>query len=358
MDPQLESRPAFLFFKGAANGLFAEGADRLTKGVNDQQALLIGIRCERGSHRFFKKYGERFEDSEGKQIFMEFAEEEKQHLELLDPRIQESRHAGRGAGRPAAAREAAVAPTTPAPVELSASSIFTFIRPRPTASAIRPMLVDLAWRAGIRTMSVTDHDTVAALTEAETRRNGLRHRVRPRHRDHGRARRARRPRARLFHRSQQDAALDTFLEQQRADRVRRVAAIADRLAELGKPIDSGKLLAPRPRGKSLGRPDRRQGAGQGGACRRTRGRRSISLIGEGKPAFVSRCGPAPADVIDIISRAGGIASLAHPGLLKRDDLIPGMVDAGLTAVEAFHSEHDACHDRALPRAWPSGTACS
>jgi rubrerythrin len=82
-DPELESRPAFLFFKGAANGLFAEGADRLTKGVNDQQALLIGIRCERGSHRFFKKYGERFEDSEGKQIFMEFAEEEKQHLELL-----------------------------------------------------------------------------------------------------------------------------------------------------------------------------------------------------------------------------------------------------------------------------------
>jgi Fur family transcriptional regulator, ferric uptake regulator len=83
MDPQLESRPAFLFFKGAANGLFAEGAERLTKGVNDQQALLIGIKCERGSHRFFKKYGERFEDSEGKQIFMEFAEEEKQHLELL-----------------------------------------------------------------------------------------------------------------------------------------------------------------------------------------------------------------------------------------------------------------------------------
>jgi Fur family ferric uptake transcriptional regulator len=82
-DPQLESRPAFLFFKGAANGLFAEGADRLTKGVNDQQALLIGIRCERGSHRFFKKYGERFEDSEGKQIFMEFADEEKQHLDLL-----------------------------------------------------------------------------------------------------------------------------------------------------------------------------------------------------------------------------------------------------------------------------------
>ena len=82
-DPQLESRPTFLFFKGAANGLFAEGADRLMQGVNDQQALMIGIRCERGSHRFFKKYGERFEDSEGKQIFLEFANEERDHLDLL-----------------------------------------------------------------------------------------------------------------------------------------------------------------------------------------------------------------------------------------------------------------------------------
>jgi Fur family transcriptional regulator, ferric uptake regulator len=82
-DPQLESRPTFLFFKGAANGLFAEGAERLTRGVDDQQALLIGIRCERGSHRFFKKYGERFEDSEGKQIFLEFADEEREHLDLL-----------------------------------------------------------------------------------------------------------------------------------------------------------------------------------------------------------------------------------------------------------------------------------
>jgi Fur family ferric uptake transcriptional regulator len=82
-DPLLESYPTFLFFKGAANGLFSDGAERLTKGVNDQQALLIGIRCERGSHRFFKRYGERFEDSEGKQIFMEFAEEEKQHFDLL-----------------------------------------------------------------------------------------------------------------------------------------------------------------------------------------------------------------------------------------------------------------------------------
>ena len=82
-DPALESRPTFLFFKGAANGLFDEGAAKLSKGVNDQQALLIGIKCERGSHNFFKRYGERFEDSQGKQIFLEFAAEEREHLDLL-----------------------------------------------------------------------------------------------------------------------------------------------------------------------------------------------------------------------------------------------------------------------------------
>jgi Fur family ferric uptake transcriptional regulator len=84
LDPRLESRPTFLFFKGAANGLFSSGTEQLRRdGVDDLEAYRIGIRCERGSHRFFKRYGERFEDSEGKRIFLEFAEEEREHLELL-----------------------------------------------------------------------------------------------------------------------------------------------------------------------------------------------------------------------------------------------------------------------------------
>jgi Fur family transcriptional regulator, ferric uptake regulator len=107
-DPQLEDRPTFLFFKGAASGIFAEGAEKLRSGVDDQQALLIGIKCERGSHQFFKRYGERFEDSEGKRIFLEFADEERAHLELLIREYRELRerlHAeapsgARGGGRP------------------------------------------------------------------------------------------------------------------------------------------------------------------------------------------------------------------------------------------------------------------
>jgi Fur family ferric uptake transcriptional regulator len=106
-DPELESRPTFLFFKGAAAGLFAEGAEQLRKGVNDQQALLIGIKCERGSHKFFKRYGERFEDSEGKHVFLEFADEERAHLDLLIGEYRALRDrlgSKRGAGRAAPAR--------------------------------------------------------------------------------------------------------------------------------------------------------------------------------------------------------------------------------------------------------------
>ncbi|MDR1990894.1 MAG: transcriptional repressor [Acidobacteriaceae bacterium] len=82
-DPLLEDRPTFLFFKGAAEGIFADGTERLRAGIDDLQALLIGIRCERDSHKFFKRYGERFEDSEGKRIFLEFADEEREHRDLL-----------------------------------------------------------------------------------------------------------------------------------------------------------------------------------------------------------------------------------------------------------------------------------
>ena len=97
-DAKLETQPTFLFFKGAANGLFAAGTEELKKGVDDRQALLIGIRCERGSHKFFKRYGERFEEPEGKRIFLEFADEEHDHMELL---IREYRSlVARQRGRP------------------------------------------------------------------------------------------------------------------------------------------------------------------------------------------------------------------------------------------------------------------
>ena len=65
------------------------------------------------------------------------------------------------------------------------------------------------------------------------------------------------------------------------------------------------------------------------------------LIGEGRPAYVARRGTTPAEVLEIIHEAGGIASLAHPGLLGQDELIPDLARRGLSAIEAYHSDHDA-----------------
>ncbi len=82
-DPQLESRPTFLFFKGAANALFAAGADRLANGVEDRDAVMVAIRCERGSHGFFKRYGEKFDDPASRTLFLSCADADRAHLALL-----------------------------------------------------------------------------------------------------------------------------------------------------------------------------------------------------------------------------------------------------------------------------------
>ena len=201
------------------------------------------------------------------------------------------------------------------------------------------VLVDMAWRAGIRTMSVTDHDTVAGLPEVERAAvacgiafvPGIEitavHDSRDVH-----------MLAYFFDRESDELA--AFLGRQRADRIRRIEAIADRLADLGKPIDRQSVLGSQGGGRSLGRPLVAKALIKAGHVLDMR-QAFDQLIGEGRPAFVPRVGPSPTQVISIVARAGGITSLAHPGLLRRDALIPDMVAAGLVAVEAFHSEHDS-----------------
>jgi predicted metal-dependent phosphoesterase TrpH len=196
----------------------------------------------------------------------------------------------------------------------------------------------MAWRAGIRTMSVTDHDTVAAVAEIAvlTRTFGITFV----------------PGIEItavldgrdvhllgYFIDPESAPFGEFLQRQRADRVRRLDEMCDRLEEIGKPINREKVLPKKAGGGSLGRPLVARALVKAGHAADMR-QAFDELIGEGKPAFVPRVGPPPSEVVSIIARAGGVASLAHPGLLKRDDLIPALVDAGLPALEAFHSDHD------------------
>ena len=53
-----------------------------------------------------------------------------------------------------------------------------------------------------------------------------------------------------------------------------------------------------------------------------------------------RQGVAPKEVVARIHEAGGIASLAHPGLVEHDEWLPGLAADGLDALEAYHCNHD------------------
>lgn len=70
-------------------------------------------------------------------------------------------------------------------------------------------------------------------------------------------------------------------------------------------------------------------------------------LGEHGAAYVDRLGPGLIDAISRIRAAGGIASLAHPVRIKfagdQEELafLGDMADAGMHAIEAFHTDHSA-----------------
>jgi len=58
-----------------------------------------------------------------------------------------------------------------------------------------------------------------------------------------------------------------------------------------------------------------------------------------RPAWVPKLKMSAPEAIELIHRADGIAVLAHPGLNRTDDVIPGLVQAGLDGIECFHTKH-------------------
>src|SRR5262245_52314901 len=133
---------------------------------------------------------------------------------------------------------------------------------------------------------------------------------------------------------EQDAALATFLSDQRQARVDRAQAIAATLASLGKPIDLRTLLSSLKHfsGRSIGRPQIAEAMVAAGHVANVR-EAFDDWLGEGRPAFMPRGGPAPEDVLTVVHDAGGVVSLAHPGRTRIDARIPSLVEAGLDALE-------------------------
>ena len=137
-------------------------------------------------------------------------------------------------------------------------------------------------------------------------------------------------------------SLGVFLDAQRRQRVDRVRQMIGKLASLGVVLDADAILAPglADRTKAVGRPWIAAALVAGGYAA-NKDDAFDRWLSRGRPAFVPRQGAAPVDVIRCIHDAGGLASLAHPVLAGRDDLIPGWAGDGLDAIEVYHSDHDA-----------------
>ena len=63
------------------------------------------------------------------------------------------------------------------------------------------------------------------------------------------------------------------------------------------------------------------------------------FIGNGKPAYIEIDALSFKEAIDIILKAKGIPVFAHPGLQRRDHLIPEMMRFGLKGLEIYHPSH-------------------
>ena len=202
-------------------------------------------------------------------------------------------------------------------------------------------LVARAAGAGVRVLAVTDHDTMAACgaVQAACARHGLEFvsgievtAVDSERDVHTLG----------YFLDIDHAPFQTFLTEQRQNRVSRIREMVERLAAHGIRLDVDRILGPglEDASRSVGRPwIARELVAQGHV--KDVGEAFDCWLSPGKPGFVPRIGATPQDVIARIHDAGGIASLAHPGTLARDHWIPAYVEAGLDALEVFHSDHDA-----------------
>lgn len=198
-------------------------------------------------------------------------------------------------------------------------------------------LVAEAAQAGVRTLALTDHDTVAGIEEALAAGARFGVEVIPGiemtafcagvelhilglfvdHRHH---------------------ALKEFLNGARRARVERMEQMIARLRGLGVEIGLEEVRA-KAAGGSLGRPHLARALVDRGVVGSV-GEAFDAYLAAGRAAYVERPDVKSAQAIGVIRAAGGVPVLAHPTRYGRDDLIPQLVREGLRGLEACHADHD------------------
>ena len=135
----------------------------------------------------------------------------------------------------------------------------------------------------------------------------------------------------------QAPALRAVLDHAKQLRLDRIEQFVARLRQLGVPLSVADVMA----GSDCGTTGRLHVA----LALQRRGvvtnveEAFTRFLRRGRPAFVDRPRINLAEVIGHIERAGGVAVLAHPGLLNRDDQIEELATLGLAGLEVWHPRH-------------------
>ncbi|MFP5342370.1 MAG: PHP domain-containing protein [Candidatus Limnocylindria bacterium] len=247
-------------------------------------------------------------------------------------------------GRHAPARSAdphRVVPPAPATIDLHTHTL------RSDGILTPAELVTAAVDAGVRTLAITDHDTLAAYREliAAGRVPGSLQLV---------------PGVEInalvnrdlglwegelhilgFGMDPDDEAFEAALAAQRGERRTRFIRTVERLRDIGLPIDA--QLAPVVSGNddALGRPTIARAlvaAGHAASVEDAFDR----IIGHGKPGYVRRGGLGPEAAIAAIRAAGGVPVLAHfREAPTRPDILRDLISVGLAGLEVHYRTFDA-----------------
>lgn len=65
----------------------------------------------------------------------------------------------------------------------------------------------------------------------------------------------------------------------------------------------------------------------------------VDYIGHGRPFYISKATRTPAEAVELIHSAGGVAIVAHPGVSRIAGYLDALIDCGLDGIEAYHADH-------------------
>jgi len=199
-------------------------------------------------------------------------------------------------------------------------------------------LVHLARQRDVTLLAITDHDTVAG--HAEALAAGCEHGI---HIIPGIEVSALSPQAEVhilgYGVRPTDAATNAKLASLRGVRESRARGILSKLCELGIDVSFERVQAQAGDGM-IGRPHVARVLVEMGIVASQQLAFDLYLA-EGKPAFVAHDGLTPAQAVQLIHAAHGVAVLAHPALYRGnfDDLFASLLSAGLDGIEVFYPAH-------------------